>query len=42
MRVKPQKGEVVVQEADLVVPHPELDNRRFEQELLIAAGYTRG
>jgi 2-amino-4-hydroxy-6-hydroxymethyldihydropteridine diphosphokinase len=33
-------GEIHVEEQDLTVPHPELGNRAFEQELLEAAGYT--
>jgi 2-amino-4-hydroxy-6-hydroxymethyldihydropteridine diphosphokinase len=33
-------GEIHVEEQDLTVPHPELDNRPFEHELLEAAGYT--
>ena len=35
-----ERGEVHVHEADLTVPHPELDNRPFERGLLAAAGYT--
>jgi 2-amino-4-hydroxy-6-hydroxymethyldihydropteridine diphosphokinase len=33
-------GEIRVQDADLTVPHPELSHRPFEQQLLVAAGYT--
>jgi 2-amino-4-hydroxy-6-hydroxymethyldihydropteridine diphosphokinase len=33
-------GEIHVHEEDLIVPHPELDNRAFERQLLGAAGYA--
>jgi 2-amino-4-hydroxy-6-hydroxymethyldihydropteridine diphosphokinase len=32
-------GEIRVQEPGLVVPHPEINHRQFEQDLLIAAGF---
>lgn len=32
-------GDIQVHEADLTVPHPELANRLFEQQLLVAAGF---
>jgi 2-amino-4-hydroxy-6-hydroxymethyldihydropteridine diphosphokinase len=35
-----EHGEIDVHEADLTVPHPELGNRPFEQQLLAAAGYA--
>jgi 2-amino-4-hydroxy-6-hydroxymethyldihydropteridine diphosphokinase len=35
-----EHGEIQVHDEDLIVPHPELGNRVFEQELLTAAGYT--
>jgi 2-amino-4-hydroxy-6-hydroxymethyldihydropteridine diphosphokinase len=35
-----EHGEIRVHEADLTVPHPELGNRPFEQQLLAAAGYA--
>ncbi len=34
-----EHGEIQVDEPGLTVPHPELGNRPFEQDLLIAAGY---
>jgi 2-amino-4-hydroxy-6-hydroxymethyldihydropteridine diphosphokinase len=34
-----EHGEIRVHETDLTVPHPELDHRPFERELLQAAGY---
>jgi 2-amino-4-hydroxy-6-hydroxymethyldihydropteridine diphosphokinase len=33
-----EHGDIHVQEPDLVVPHPELSNRAFERQLLMAAG----
>jgi len=33
-----EHGDIQVEEADLVVPHPELINRPFERQLLMAAG----
>jgi 2-amino-4-hydroxy-6-hydroxymethyldihydropteridine diphosphokinase len=33
-----EHGDIHVQESDLVVPHPELSNRAFERQLLMAAG----
>jgi 2-amino-4-hydroxy-6-hydroxymethyldihydropteridine diphosphokinase len=35
-----EHGEIRVQEPALVVPHPEIGNRSFEQDLLAAAGFT--
>jgi 2-amino-4-hydroxy-6-hydroxymethyldihydropteridine diphosphokinase len=35
-----EHGEIRVQEPDLVVPHPEISDRPFEQDLLAAAGFT--
>jgi 2-amino-4-hydroxy-6-hydroxymethyldihydropteridine diphosphokinase len=35
-------GALHVQETGLTVPHPELVNRAFEQDLLAAAGYRPG
>jgi len=35
-----EHGEIRVHEQDLIVPHPELGNRAFEQQLLAAAGYA--
>ncbi len=35
-----ERGEIHVHEQDLIVPHPELDNRAFERQLLAAAGYA--
>jgi 2-amino-4-hydroxy-6-hydroxymethyldihydropteridine diphosphokinase len=35
-----EHGEIRVQERGLVVPHPEIANRPFEQDLLAAAGFT--
>ncbi|HEY8674248.1 MAG TPA: 2-amino-4-hydroxy-6-hydroxymethyldihydropteridine diphosphokinase [Candidatus Dormibacteraeota bacterium] len=35
-----EHGEIHVHEEDLIVPHPELGNRAFEQQLLAAAGYV--
>jgi len=35
-------GEIHVHEAGLTVPHPELDTRPFERQLLIAAGFQPG
>jgi 2-amino-4-hydroxy-6-hydroxymethyldihydropteridine diphosphokinase len=35
-----EHGDIQVHEQDLIVPHPELGNRAFEQELLAAAGYA--
>jgi 2-amino-4-hydroxy-6-hydroxymethyldihydropteridine diphosphokinase len=35
-----EHGEIRVQEPGLVVPHPEIANRAFEQDLLAAAGFT--
>jgi 2-amino-4-hydroxy-6-hydroxymethyldihydropteridine diphosphokinase len=35
-------GDIQVHEADLTVPHPELRNRPFEQQLLAAAGFVPG
>jgi 2-amino-4-hydroxy-6-hydroxymethyldihydropteridine diphosphokinase len=35
-----EHGEIHVQEPGLVVPHPEISNRPFEQDLLAAAGFT--
>ena len=32
-------GEIQVDEPDLTVPHPELGNRPFERDLLLAAGF---
>lgn len=37
-----EHGEIHVHEKDLIVPHPELGNRAFEQQLLAAAGYVPG
>jgi 2-amino-4-hydroxy-6-hydroxymethyldihydropteridine diphosphokinase len=34
-----EHGEIRVQEPGLVVPHPEISHRAFEQDLLIAAGF---
>jgi 2-amino-4-hydroxy-6-hydroxymethyldihydropteridine diphosphokinase len=34
-----EHGEIHVSDEDLIVPHPELGNRAFEQQLLAAAGY---
>jgi 2-amino-4-hydroxy-6-hydroxymethyldihydropteridine diphosphokinase len=34
-----ERGEIRVQEPGLVVPHPEIGARPFEQELLVAAGF---
>jgi 2-amino-4-hydroxy-6-hydroxymethyldihydropteridine diphosphokinase len=34
-------GEIGVDEPGLVVPHPEVGERPFEQDLLVAAGFTR-
>ncbi len=34
-----ERGEIHVHDGDLTVPHPELGNRPFEQELLLAAGF---
>ena len=33
------RGEIHVHDADLTVPHPELGNRPFELQLLLAAGF---
>ncbi len=33
-------GDIQVREAELIIPHPELPNRPFEQQLLVAAGFT--
>ena len=35
-----EHGEIRVHDEDLIVPHPELGNRAFEQQLLAAAGYA--
>ena len=35
-----EHGEIQVHDEDLIVPHPELGHRAFEQELLAAAGYA--
>jgi 2-amino-4-hydroxy-6-hydroxymethyldihydropteridine diphosphokinase len=34
-----EHGEIGVEEPGLVVPHPEIGDRPFEQELLVAAGF---
>jgi len=34
-----EHGEIRVQEPDLIVPHPEIGDRPFEQDLLVAAGF---
>lgn len=34
-----QHGEIRVHETGLIVPHPEIGDRPFEQELLVAAGF---
>jgi 2-amino-4-hydroxy-6-hydroxymethyldihydropteridine diphosphokinase len=34
-----EDGEIRVEEPGLVVPHPEISHRRFEQDLLAAAGF---
>ena len=34
-----EQGEIRVQEPGLVVPHPEISARAFEQDLLVAAGF---
>jgi 2-amino-4-hydroxy-6-hydroxymethyldihydropteridine diphosphokinase len=35
-----EHGQIHVEEPGLTVPHPELENRPFERELLAGAGYT--
>jgi 2-amino-4-hydroxy-6-hydroxymethyldihydropteridine diphosphokinase len=35
-----EHGEIGVREPDLIVPHPEIGGRPFEQDLLVAAGFT--
>jgi 2-amino-4-hydroxy-6-hydroxymethyldihydropteridine diphosphokinase len=35
-----EHGEIRVQKPGLVVPHPEIGHRAFEQDLLVAAGFT--
>jgi 2-amino-4-hydroxy-6-hydroxymethyldihydropteridine diphosphokinase len=34
-----ERGEVLVEEPGLTVPHPEIKNRPFERQLLIGAGF---
>jgi 2-amino-4-hydroxy-6-hydroxymethyldihydropteridine diphosphokinase len=37
-----EHGEIRVDEPGLVVPHPEINERPFERDLLVAAGFTTG
>jgi 2-amino-4-hydroxy-6-hydroxymethyldihydropteridine diphosphokinase len=34
-----EEGEIRVREPDLIVPHPEINDRPFEHDLLVAAGF---
>ncbi len=36
-----EHGEIRVQEPGLVVPHPEIGDRPFEQDLLVAVGFKK-